>query len=719
MIFLPPVGRQPSVANEAGEEFGFKAGDLLEGRVVRRVGDRYLFVDIGRQLRVKVHWELPFEVKPGEILNFEVVSEDPPTFRLVEPGRSPSFTTPTDATEPREEVPRERVEISSQGGRKEPTPRVTYGPLLKAKVVVRDPGQRDASASPSSEPLQEQVEEQDGVPLRRDVTRGERVADPPRGRTVSRSPLDSQAMRGLSALFEGTELSDSVFSLIKEEPFFSLYGEGMEEGVFEQGEGEGVRQLLLDGVGEEHLGQLKGLFQTPGSKVSELLRFIQELFYTDALDDAQATEIPKGAREGRSLAGPLRETPQVEDLPSSVSATPSKAKIAPGPAERLSTGIPPDTAEGLEDAPARSEEGGAVKGETKVSSEVASSSVAEVESEEVSFRRGGDRLAIRIWPAASRFTIESSTPPPPGLELDVGDMLQGKVVEVDGNKVIIDFGRFETQANWEAAHTVKPGASIKVMVASLLPQLRLRLVDEASFKGFTAKLGSMKGWGELFSKLQGAIEHLPLVKADKGEGVLLRTLKGFLANCGLSTEARMAKVVEGELPPDELKNDLKLQLARFISTGGEKAQLDAAKELMQSINGHQLLNVQTHDSGFLVIPLVVAYHNRVDEWRMTVSEEEAEGERWFRITLLSSPPGIGTIRIDLSYAQKARRLDMLFWVEKEESKEVVEKALPLLKEEFVESKVNLTRIEVGVSKGLSKEDLPIEVKRPFLLQTKA
>jgi len=49
----------------------------------------------------------------------------------------------------------------------------------------------------------------------------------------------------------------------------------------------------------------------------------------------------------------------------------------------------------------------------------------------------------------------------------------------------------------------------------------------------------------------------------------------------------------------------------------------------------------------------------------------------------------------------------------------VEKALPLLKEEFVESKVNLTRIEVGVSKGLSKEDLPIEVKRPFLLQTKA
>jgi flagellar hook-length control protein FliK len=210
-----------------------------------------------------------------------------------------------------------------------------------------------------------------------------------------------------------------------------------------------------------------------------------------------------------------------------------------------------------------------------------------------------------------------------------------------------------------------------------------------------------------------------MVQADKGEGVLLRTLKGFMANNGLSTEARMAQVAEGELPPDELKNDLKLQLARLVSTGADSSQVEAAKELIQSVSGHQLLNVQTQNSGFFIIPLVVAYHQRIDEWRMTVVEEEAEGERWFRLTLLSSPPGIGTIRIDLSYAERSKHLDMLFWVEREDSKRLLDQALPLLKEEFVESKVNLTRVEVGISKHLSKDDLPIEIGRPCLLQTKA
>ena len=345
--------------------------------------------------------------------------------------------------------------------------------------------------------------------------------------------------------------------------------------------------------------------------------------------------------------------------------------------------------------------------------------LADQETVGIPLDKGGERLAIRVWPAASRFTIESSTPPPPGLQLDVGDMLQGRIVEVEGSKVIIDFGSFETQATWDAAHTVRPGATIKVMVASLLPQMRLRLVDEAPLKGFMAKLGSMKGWSNLFARLKGAVQNLPLIQADKGEGMLLRTLVEFMQHNGLSTEARMARVLEGELPPEELQNDLKLQLAQMIAHGGEESQVAAAKELMQSIGGHQLLNVQTNQSGFFIIPLVVAYHQRIDEWRMTVSEDEAEGERWFRLTLLSSPPGIGTIRIDLSYAQGSRRLDMLFWVEQEESKELVERALPLLKEDFTESKVNLTRVEVGVSKQLAKEDLPIEVKRPYLLQMKA
>jgi hypothetical protein len=704
MVFIPPIGRPTAAKEGLAEDTVFKVGDLLEGRVVRPVGERYLFVDIGKQLRVKIHWELPFEVKPGEILHFEVVSDDPPTFKLVD--RIDDQSRIANQPEPHEDTQGERVDLSSQRDGSPPA-KVTYGPVKArgegSRLSYPDVNEREESSilSPPKDNLHSTTKKTEGVKL--PSPEGEEAFIFPEFLENEGEPLSSLVKGAkLPLLMQTQELAESIVDLLADEPFFTLYEEGEISEPLARFSNVDAFKSFLSGLKDEQLNLLKGLFKVEGERLEGLLKALGELVEKGSarvetlvsLDSSEPTnsqnsEIEAPHKEGNKItsnigAQPSGEEPTFVEGEKSVGGTLAEPSVHKGPFEQ----VEPDRF------------------------------LAEMEAGEVPLEEGGKRLAIRIWPATSRFTIDSSTPPPPGLELDVGDMLQGRVVEVEGNKVIIDFGSFETQATWEAAHTVKPGATIKVMVASLLPQLRLRLIDEAPLRGFMAKLGSMKDWGTLFSRLKGTID-LPFIQADKGERVLMRTLANFLSNNGLSTEARMAKVVEGDLPPDELKNDLKLQLAQLISKGGEGAHIEAAKELMQSINGHQLLNVQTQNSGFFIIPLVVAYHQRIDQWRMTMAEEEKEGERWFRITLLSSPPHLGTIRIDLGYEELSKRLDLLFWVEREEIKELVEHALPILKEEFTDSKVNLTKVEVGVSKGLSREDLPIEVKGPHLLQMRA
>ncbi len=709
MVFIPPIGRPTSAAAEGiAEDAGFKPGEVLEGKVVRRVGERYLFVDIGRQLRVKIHWELPFEVKPGEILNFEVVSDDPLTFKLVD-----SKSEPPTTTEPyREDAGgEEKVDIHPDE-REPPSSKITYGPL-RGRVVPQPPQEPVAQKQgvvaqdgepAASDPSPSQVASKYLVDEDGSVQGPESEMSFNNQHGILSKMVDPRLLEDLISIFNEQPISEEAVSLLGDEPFFSLYGEGgsvEESGV--SGRVSLLKNLMLQGLSKEELVELKQLFS--GMRLPNVTDLIE--MFGESVSPAQEEPPSPPAPETGPKDIPRSQTSTIPE-PSTV----SQFEPVPEPSD---TNLP--TSEFQEPLPALGDTGSLTSEPPEVANEIPVS-LAEDGTVGIPLEKGGESLAIRVWPATSRFTIESSTPPPPGLQLDVGDMLQGRIVEVEGTKVIIDFGSFETQATWEAAHTVRPGATIKVMVASLLPQMRLRLVDEAPFKGFMAKLGSTKGWGSLFARLKGAIQNLPLIQADKGESMLFRTLVEFMQNNGLSTEARMARVVEGELPPEELQRDLKLQLAQLIARGGDESQMAAAKELMQSIGGHQLLNVQTHQSGFFIVPLVVAYHQRIDEWRMTVSEDEAEGERWFRLTLLSSPPGIGTIRIDLSYAQRSKRLDMLFWVEQEGSKELVERALPLLKDEFAESRVNLTRVEVGVSKQLSQENLPIDVKRPYLLQTR-
>ncbi len=704
MVFIPPIGKPSSATAESiAEETSFKVGEVLEGRVVRPVGDRYLFVDIGKQLRVKIHWEMPFEIKPGEILNFEVVSEDPLTFKLVDKQESTKrpYQPPSTYSE---KADKEKVEISPNGKDK-PPPKVTYDPLRSKRDMPSPKVHKEESLSPRTSAKEVAASETpDDTTIEKAPYHEEKASSLPSSLTRKGLSFSLVIEEGVSP-YSFDELADSVVSLLADEPFFSLYtSEDPSASPKPTSNMELLKNIILKGLSEKDISLLRELFKGANVKIGDLLKTIQNVFEEtlSSSDENQALDTEKEPTPQGSKGKPSHGENTTNVFKGRRISVEETIPLPKNETEEAGGSSKPSPPQGN-----KIQKGEETKPETNL---------AESHLEDIPLGKGGDKLAIRIWPATSRFTIESSTPPPPGLELDIGDMLQGKVVEVEGNKVIIDFGSFETQATWEAANTVKPGATIKVMVASLLPQLRLRLVDEVPFKGFMAKLGSMKGWGTLFSRLRGAIQNLPIVQADKGEGVLARTLANFISNNGLSTEARMAQMLEGELPPEELKNDLKLQLAQLIAKGGESSHIEAAKELMQSINGHQLLNVQTQNSGFFIIPLVVAYHQRIDEWRMTIAEEEGKGEKWFRITLLSSPPKLGTIRIDLSYEERSKRLDMLFWVEREETKELVEHAMPMLKEEFSGSKVNLTRVEVGISQDLSKEDLPIEVKRPHLLQ---
>ena len=283
MVFIPPIGRPSSPAAEGiAEDAGFNPGDILEGRVVRRVGERYLFVDIGRQLRVKIHWELPFEVKPGEILNFEVVSDDPLTFKLVDPKpESPAGATDGQA---KGDEAGERVDIHPEE-REPPPAKVTYGPL-RGKVVqpprqetmvqgqpalVQEDEIVPSDPSPSPTTGHSLVDEGEETP----VPQNEGMTGDQPG--VFREMTDPRFLEDLISLFSEESISEDIVSMLKEDPFFSLYGE-MEPVEDPAAQQKGIlRNLMLQGLGKEQLTELEQLFSgMKMPKVAELLRMVEE-----------------------------------------------------------------------------------------------------------------------------------------------------------------------------------------------------------------------------------------------------------------------------------------------------------------------------------------------------------------------------------------------------------------------------------------------------------
>ncbi len=285
-----------------------------------------------------------------------------------------------------------------------------------------------------------------------------------------------------------------------------------------------------------------------------------------------------------------------------------------------------------------------------------------------------------------------------------GDILKGKVVEVGEDRVTVDFGRFQVQARWEASTPVKLGMLLKVKVSSLYPKIQMKILEEL----VPGKMESLDSWAPLVEELLENLPDLPLIRADAGQETILEELVNFISKNGLSTEALMAKWIKGEVDLEDIKKDMKVQLLRALEAkalSGKKGEKELIKNLLDTIQGHQLFNLRSLDLGFILFPLLLIHGDRVEEWIFHMAKGDKNTP--YRLVLIASPSHLGPIRVEIIYLEGTKELSIRFFTEKREAKNIISKELPSLKEAFKEFPFNLVGVRVELSPSVRGLPLPV------------